>query len=214
MSEGDSPRPVELRTRFDQFPATIKGAFVLQGADGNPHAVDIQRCEVARIPTGPTRPLPVEARVDVAPGRDLFVPFETAIGDLEPGWYALHSTIRVDAGGTWSFSSRGFVVPWPRDQVRRGTVKVGAAVGAGPEGLVIEAVEMRGDCTIVSWHPAGSGGEDRPKRGPRMRLLPTGARSKLCRWRRGRPVPGLPRLHTFERCSIRSPERRGRSGSS
>src|SRR6266508_2322300 len=51
--------PVDLRTRFDQFPATIKGAFVLRGADGNPHAVDLIASTVDRIPSGPTRPVPV-----------------------------------------------------------------------------------------------------------------------------------------------------------
>src|SRR6266508_1758923 len=124
--------PVDLRTRFDKFPATNKGAFVLRGADGNPHAVDLIESTVERIPTGPTRPVPVgQTRVDVAPGRDLFVPFEMPIGDLDPGWYALRSTVRVDAGATWSFSSRGFAIPWPTGEVRKGTVRVDRTVKAG-----------------------------------------------------------------------------------
>jgi len=148
--------PVDLRTRFDQFPATIKGAFVLRGADGNPHAVDLIASTVDRIPSGPTRPVPVgQTRVDVAPGRDLFVPFEMAIGDLDPGWYALRSTVRVDAGAAWSFSSRGFAIPWPTGEVRRGTVRVDRTVKAGSRPYQVESVELRADAAVLSWRLAG-----------------------------------------------------------
>ncbi len=178
MGEGDDLRsaetapartlaPVDLQTRFDQFPATIKGAFVLRGADGNPHAVDLIQCTVDRIPTGPTRPVPVgQARVDVAPGRDLFVPFEMPIGDLDPGWYALRSTVRVDAGATWSFSSRGFAIPWPTGEVRKGTVRVDRTVKAGSRPYQVESVELRADAAVLTWRPAaGPGGTTAPERG-------------------------------------------------
>jgi hypothetical protein len=162
--------PVDVRTRFDQFPATIKGAFVLSGADGNPHAVDLLNSSIERIPTGDARPLALgRVRVDVAPGRDLFVPFEAGIGDLEPAWYAVRATIQVDGGKTWSFSSRGFSVPWAREAVRRGTIKVGKTVGTGRHQLVIEGVEMRTDCSVVVWRAIGEDPEP-----PEISLLANG----------------------------------------
>jgi len=69
MSEG--PPAISVRTRFERFPATIKGAFVLQGADGDPHLVSVEGAVVARIPSGRTVEVPVEpAQIHVAPARD------------------------------------------------------------------------------------------------------------------------------------------------
>jgi hypothetical protein len=196
----DSDSPVDLRTRFDQFPATIKGAFVMRGADGNPHAVDIQECSIQRLPSGPGKTVSLgDIRVNVAPVRDLFVPFEVGIADLEPGWYAVHSTIRVDAGRTWAFASRGFAVPWPREQVRRGAVKVGRTVRAGGRAFVIEGIDMKADCAVVTWRAdaptgpkagRGAGSPDVPGHPPRLladgvdlEALPAEARPS------GRPDP-------------------------
>jgi|ERR1051325_4578912 hypothetical protein len=144
-------RPVEVVTRFDQFPATMKGAFVMRGADGNPHAVELQSVAVERIPTGPSKSVSMgEVHVNVAPNRDLYVPFEVNITDLAPGWYVIRSAARVDAGRTWTFASRGFVVPWPKDLVRRGTVRAGGRVRAGDAQVEIESVEMRADSAVVT----------------------------------------------------------------
>ena len=102
MGEGDDLRsaetapartlaPVDLQTRFDQFPATIKGAFVLRGADGNPHAVDLIESTVDRIPSGPTRPVPVaQTRVER----------EKALAAIET-W----SAVDVEAMGTMSIGA-------------------------------------------------------------------------------------------------------------
>ena len=88
-------------------------------------------------------------QVNVAPNRDLYVPFEVGIADLVPGWYVIRSVVRVDGGRTWTFASRGFAVPWPKELVRRGTVRSGARVQAGELDVEIESVEMRIDCAIV-----------------------------------------------------------------
>jgi hypothetical protein len=121
--------------------------------------VDLIESTVDRIPSGPTRPVPLgHTRVDVAPGRDLFVPFEVTIGDLDPGWYALRSTVRVDAGGTWSFSSRGFAVPWPAGEVRKGTLRVDRTVKAGGRSYLVESVELRADGAVLSWRPVAGAG--------------------------------------------------------
>jgi len=156
--------PVDLTIRFDQFPATVKGAFVLRGADGNPHAAELATCSVQRIPQGPAKPIPVgDVHVNVAPGRDLFVPFEVGVADLDPGWYLIRSALRVDAGRTWTFGSRGFVMPWPREAVRRGVVRAGRTVRVGGLDVLLESVDMRPDCAVVTLgRPDPSGSADMP----------------------------------------------------
>lgn len=169
MSGEDTTMPVDVQTRYDQFPATIKGAFVMRGADGNPHAVDLEEARIGRIPQGPSKPIPIDAvRVDVAPGRDLFVPFEVAVSDLDSGWYALFSSVRVDAGDSWAFSSRAFSVPWPREAIRRGNTRVDRTIKVGSESFVIEAIDMRADCAVVTWRPEG---EDGSTEGASVRLF-------------------------------------------
>jgi hypothetical protein len=100
-AERAGPRPVGVRTRFERFPATLKGAFVLRGEDGDPHVVVLEGASLARLPSGRAVPVPTEPlQVDVAPARDLFVPFEAPVSELSPGWYEIRSTIRVDGGRT------------------------------------------------------------------------------------------------------------------
>ena len=154
--------PVELQTRYERFPVSLKGAFVLRGADGNPHVVQIESAQVARIPSGPGKPFPVEVGiVDVAPNRDLFVPFEAPVSDLEPGWYVVESTVKVDAGRTFVFASRPFTVPWPRTDIRRGSIAVEQTVRAGKGSVRIDRVEMGGDAAAVVWWPEVQGGAEK-----------------------------------------------------
>jgi hypothetical protein len=157
MTTGDTGRersPLEVRTRFERFPATVKGAFVMRGADGNPHTARLERAAVARLPTGPEKAVAgVPLQVDVAPNRDLYVPFEASLADLEPGWYSVRSWIEVDGGHTYAFDSRAFSVAWPRSEVRRGNIAVAQSVRAGTLGFRIERVELGADSTIVTWGP-------------------------------------------------------------
>jgi hypothetical protein len=155
--------PVRVEPRFERLPTSIRGAFLLRGADGNPHAVRFEWARVARLPGGPAREVPVEDRVfDVAPTHDLFVPFETLLADLDPGWYAVRASVQVDGGRSYRFEGRPFAVPWPRDQVRRGTVVVDRTVEAGGLRFTIERVDLGGDCAVVAWRPVGPGGRRRP----------------------------------------------------
>lgn len=157
---GGSP-PIRVQTRFERFPASLKGAFVLRGADGNPHAIEFDWGRVGRVPSGPTKPIPVEERqFDVAPIRDLFVPFEVGVSDLDPGWYRLESSVRVDAGRSWVFGSRAFSIPWPRGDVRRGSFPVAKRVRAGEASFVIDRVELAGDSASVVWRAENEGGEE------------------------------------------------------
>jgi hypothetical protein len=157
-----SPReeqPIRVQTRFERFPTSIKGAFVMAGADGNPHAVHIESAQVIRVPGGPAKPVPLDDRqLNVAPSRDMFVPFEVQVVDLEPGWYQVVSAVKVDGAGVWSFESRPFTIPWPRNDVRRGALVVGERVSAGGAKFEVERVELGSDAAVVVWREADGPG--------------------------------------------------------
>lgn len=150
-----------VEVRFERFPATIKGAFVMSGADGNPHAIQVEEATVSRIPSGEGKEVPLdEMRVDVAPGRDLFVPFEVGISDLEPGWYRIGCRVQVDIGGRWSFAGRPFSVAWPRGGNRRGAVPIGRKVRVGGQEVTVDRVEMAPDHAVVIWRREGDDSAD------------------------------------------------------
>jgi hypothetical protein len=153
--------PILVQTRFERFPASLKGAFVLRGVDGNPHAALFEWGRVARVPSGLAKPIPVEERpFDVAPIRDLFVPFEVGVSDLDAGWYRLEASVQVDGGKAWPFSSRSFAIPWPRGDVRRGSYPVGKRVQAGDSAFIVDRVELTGDSASVVWRTEPQTGED------------------------------------------------------
>jgi hypothetical protein len=148
------PATVGVQIRFERFPASIKGAFVMRGADGDPHAIHLQRPRIEQIPDGPSKPIPLEDRMlDVTPVRDLFVPFEVGVTELPPAWYALMVEAKVDAGKTWTFSSRAFTIPWPRSDLRRGSARVGRSVRLGDRSFGVDRVELGSDAAAVFWRP-------------------------------------------------------------
>lgn len=123
---------LSVRARFERFPATVKGALVLRGEDPDPHQVVFHRVQAVPVGHGERREVPVGVSVvDLAPHRDLFVPFELTVADLPPGWYGFECDLEVDGTlGTYS-GGRRFLVPWPRGAVRRGSVRVGKAFTLG-----------------------------------------------------------------------------------
>jgi len=142
---------ISVRARFERFPATVKGAFILRGEDADPHQVVIREARVAGVGVRAGRPVPVPATtLDVAPHRDVFVPFEIAVSDLDPGWYTLECDLEVDGlPGTFD-GGRRFSVPWPRATVRRGQVMVERRVVLGPgRGVHVEHVDCGGDSIRV-----------------------------------------------------------------
>lgn len=155
-----SADPLQVKTRFERFPASIKGAFVIQGADGNPHAVRIVSAWVARLPGGTRRPVPLEDQmVDVAPARDLFVPFEAGSADLVPSWYAIESTMQVDGGRSYEFSGRPFAIPWAKGEVRRGSTRLDRRVQVGDRAFVLDRLELGADSSSVVWRVEGGSTE-------------------------------------------------------
>src|SRR6266545_2771892 len=100
-----SAEPIRVQTRFERYPASIKGAFVMAGADGNPHGVKIERAEV----------------------------------------------VRVDAAQVWDFQSRPFTIPWPRNDVRRGSLPVDKTITVDRVSFLVERVELGSDASVVVW---------------------------------------------------------------
>jgi hypothetical protein len=149
----ERPQGLSVRTRFERFPATVKGAFILRGEDRDPHQVVFHGARVAALDGSVERPVAVpDTILDVAPHRDVFVPFEIGVSELEPGWYALRCDLQVDGVGGEFEGDRRFAVPWPRATLRRGPVKVGSSASLGEGTTVrVEQIDSTSDSTRVSF---------------------------------------------------------------
>ena len=147
---------VSIRAHFERFPATVKGAFVLRGADRNPHQVRIEAARVREVAGRANQPIDLDAvTLDVAPNLDLFVPFEFPITELTAGWYGLECDVAIDGVAESVRPPKRFAVPWPRASVRRGNVNVNKAaqVDGGPK-VKVEQLECGGDTIRVSYTAA------------------------------------------------------------
>ena len=143
---------VSIRAHYERFPATVKGAFVMRGADRNPHQVVIHDARVAEIGSRRAAPIGIEpVTLDVAPNLDLFVPFEFPVLDLEAGWYALECDVAIDGDPETVRPGRRFAVPWPRASVRRGSVPVDRVFPSADGEVKLEALECRGDCVELTY---------------------------------------------------------------
>ncbi len=144
---------VSIRASFERFPATVKGAFVLRGADRDPHQVRIDAARVREISGRGALSIGLDpVTLDVAPNLDLFVPFEFAITELAAGWYGLECDVAIDGDPENVRPSKRFAVPWPRATVRRGNVNVNktARLENGPR-VHVEQVECGGESIRVSY---------------------------------------------------------------
>jgi hypothetical protein len=151
--------PISVRARFERFPATVKGAFIFRGEDPDPHQVVVGGARVSAIGPGGSSPVPLApVTLDVVPHRDVFVPFELPLADLEPGWYTLVCDVEVDGTPATFDGGRRFTVPWPRATVRRGQVKVGKRVRLGDQTVQVEQVDCSGDSIRVSLRVDPPGG--------------------------------------------------------
>lgn len=160
-------------TVFDRFPASVRGAVVVRVLDPEPHQVRLLTVRVveAHDPSREVQPVAVETvTVDVAPHREVLVPFDVPFAALGPGWYCVVADVEVDgslrATGPEGGGKR-FVVPWPSAEVRRADVRPNLRLG----GAVIERIECRADRTAVRWHPAEAKEQLRVSAGKRR--LPT-----------------------------------------
>jgi hypothetical protein len=143
---------ISFRAAYERFPATVKGAFVLRGADRDPHQVVVESARVVELSGGSGHPIELAVVTqDVAPNLDLFVPFEVATTDLGPGWYQLTCDVVVDGVPGQERPGDPFPIAWPRGSVRRGNVAVGKLVTAGSGKLRIGHVECTGDSIKLSY---------------------------------------------------------------
>lgn len=142
---------ISVRARFERFPATVKGAFILRGEDADPHQVVVSEARVSAVGSGGSSPLPMPpVTLDVVPHRDVFVPFEFPVSELDPGWYTLVCDCEVDGmPSTYDGGSR-FSVAWPRAAIRRGPVKVGERVRLGDGGVNVEQIDCAGDSIRIT----------------------------------------------------------------
>ena len=143
--------PISVRARFERFPATVKGAFIFRGEDADPHQVLVAGARVSALGPGGSSPMPLApVTLDVVPHRDVFVPFEFPLTDLEPGWYTLVCDVEVDGSPATIDGGRRVSVPWPRATVRRGQIKVGKRVRIGDRTVQVEQVDCSGDSIKLS----------------------------------------------------------------
>jgi hypothetical protein len=143
---------VSIRAHFERFPATLKGAFVLRGADADPHQVRIEAARVSEMAGRSAQPVGVEqVTLDVAPHLDLFVPFEVPLLDLGPGWYRLELEVVLDGDAGLVHPGERFAMPWPRGSMRRGSASVGSVVTTVSTSVTIEQVECTPDSVRVTY---------------------------------------------------------------
>jgi hypothetical protein len=149
--EGSTDR-VSIRAAYERFPAGVKGALVLRGADGLPHQVRLVSTRLTECSgAGDSEPVGIEsAIVEAAPTLDTFVPFEVSTLELGAGWYRLECDVVIDGDAMTIRPGEPFAVAWPRGTVRRGTVAVGRAAGE----VRVDALECAGDCVRISYEAA------------------------------------------------------------
>ncbi len=146
---------VRIRAHFERFPASLKGSFVMRGADGDPHQVRIDDARAVELAGHGTVPMGVQpATLDVAPNRDLFVPFEFPVAELASGWYAIECEVAIDASPETIRPGARFAVPWPRGATRRDQVSVGKSVQVGGEKVRVDHLECRGDSVQLVYEGA------------------------------------------------------------
>lgn len=137
---------VSIRAHYERFPATVKGAFVLRGADADPHQVRIEATRIAEAGSGRSVPIEIDAlTLDVAPHRDLFVPFEFQTAELGAGWYGLECDVLVDGHPEIVRPGPRFPVAWPRATTRRGSIAVGVKAQLPNGTITIEQIDCVGD---------------------------------------------------------------------
>lgn len=147
--------PVGVRARFERFPATVKGAFILRGEDRDPHQVVLRGARVVPVGGGATRTVALlEATLDIVPKQDVFVPFETSVSELEPGWYDLECDLEVDGIPATFSGGRRFAVAWPRASTRRGQLRVDRDVRLAGGRVRMEQIDCAADSVKVQFKAA------------------------------------------------------------
>jgi hypothetical protein len=139
---------VAIRAKFERFPAAVKGALLLRGADGMPHQVRLEAAHAAELSGGTPQPVGVASVVlEVSPTQETFVPFEVSTMDMASGWYLLECDLVVDGDPEVVRPGDRFAIPWPRAAVRRGRVTIGDKVSS----VALETLECLGDTVRLAF---------------------------------------------------------------
>jgi hypothetical protein len=118
----------------------------MRGADGNPHQVRLDDARAVELAgRGPVTMGMPAATLEVAPNRDLFVPFEFPVAELAPGWYAIECAVAIDGSPETVRPGARFAVPWPRGATRRDQVPVGKSFETGAGTVRIDQLGCKSD---------------------------------------------------------------------
>jgi hypothetical protein len=118
----------------------------MRGADGDPHQVRLDDARAVELAGHGSISIGVQpATLEVAPNRDLFVPFEFPIAELASGWYAIECELAIDGSPETMRPGSRFAVAWPRGATRRDQVRVGKSVALDGEKVQIDKLECRVD---------------------------------------------------------------------
>jgi hypothetical protein len=157
VSTQDTEVPVTVDIVFERFPASIRGAVVVRGADPEPHQIRLAELAVAEAhaPARAVHQIPAGAiTVDVVPRGEVLIPFDVSFSELRPGWYSVVAGVVVDGQRRVDGprEQKRFVVPWPTEEIRRGTIPADVTIRVpGSQGAVVERVECKADRAVVRW---------------------------------------------------------------
>jgi hypothetical protein len=147
--------PVSVGTVYDRFPASVRGAVVVRALDREPHQIRLLGVRVVHahdVSKDAHRAAVEETTIDVAPHREVLLPFDVPFTELGPGWFSVVADVEVDGSLRMTGPEGGgkrFGVPWPADDVRRLDLKPGLKVG----GATVERIRSTADATEIRWRP-------------------------------------------------------------
>jgi hypothetical protein len=155
LSDDNASGPVSVDTVFDRFPASVRGAVVARGLDREPHQIRLLAVRVVQA-HDPSREIHragvEETTIDVAPHKEVVIPFDVPFTELGPGWFCVTAQVEVDGSLRIEGPEGGgkrFGVPWPLDEVRKVDVKPNLKIG----GATVVRIRSTEHSTEVRWHP-------------------------------------------------------------
>ncbi len=118
----------------------------MRGADGNPHQVRLDDARAVELAgRGPVPMGMPQATLEVAPNRDLFVPFEFPVAELASGWYAIECEVAIDGAPETVRPGARFAVPWPRGATRRDDIRIGRSIAVDDGKVRIDQLLCKSD---------------------------------------------------------------------
>ena len=118
----------------------------MRGADGNPHQVRLDDARAVELAgRGPVPMGMPQATLEVAPNRDLFVPFEFPVAELASGWYAIECEVAIDGAPETVRPGARFAVPWPRGSTRRDDIRIGRSIAVDDGKVRVDQLLCKSD---------------------------------------------------------------------